>query len=531
MTAPLATPGTDRPESVPELLVEQFLTRSQQAPGRVVIRQRTADLWHELTAGEVAQAISRVSHALGGAGVAAHDYVLLVGAASAEWLVAELACQAIGASSVVVADDAASGTLPAEVTGKVRAIALVDSDRRLRARRRDAVTSVPGLSGLPIVTVADSMEGEETLPGPQAPLGADVACTVICSTQTGTPVYTAITYADIDAAWRGLLAELGCSPRDRLTPPTPAHYWVGRVLMLQLFAAAGVTFYFTPEGIADSQALREIRPTIWWATPQAWLGLVAPVRVQMLGSGRISRFAYGQSQPGRAKEARPALSAIRRWLVMKPLLAQLGLASVRIGLVVGGSAPGLVAQTLHHWGLDFTELEFRTGAVGPAGSAPATETGSNQPGETAETGGLDWETGIETRVRQSDYVAEAVAVHGTGGEVRILLEPQLDCLISWASSNGVSFPSVAALLEQADVGRLLAREVARHVGGAAGTATVRRIDVIPDFAALQTHEECLYTESGTLRAGAVRRLVTAGETIPRMRTIPADVVVRAETGV
>jgi hypothetical protein len=528
MTAPPVTSGTDGSKSVPELLVEQFLTRSQQAPGRIVIRQRTADLWHEFSAGDVTQAITRVSHAFGGAGVVAHDYVLLVGAASAEWLVAELACQVIGAVSVVVADDAASAMLPAEVTGKVRAIALVDSDRRLRIRRRDAVTSIPGLGQLPILAVADTMKSQvETLPAPPAPPGADVAGTVICTTQTGTPVYTAVTYAAVDAAWRGLLAELGCSPRDRVTPPTPAHYWVGRVLMLQLFAAAGVTFYFTPEGIADAQALREIGPTIWWATPRAWLGLVAQVRAQVVGSGRISRFAHGPSHPGRGKQTRSACSAIRRWLVMKPLLAQLGLGSVRSCLVVGGLAPGLVAQTLHQWGLDLTELEFRPGAVGPASAPLVVGAGRNPPGATAETGGPDRENDIETGLRQSDYVAEAVAVHGVGGEVRILLEPQLDCLVSWAGQNGISFPSVAELLEQAEVGRLLAREVARH----AGTVTVGRIDVIPDFAALETRGECLYTESGTLRSGAVRQLVTDGAAIPRMRTIPAEAVLEPETGV
>ena len=113
MTAPPATSGTSGQASLPELLVEQFLSKAQRAPGAVVIRQRTADLWHELTAGDVALAIRRVSRALLGAGVAAQDYVLVVGAASAEWLVAELACQSIGAASVVVADDAASATLPA----------------------------------------------------------------------------------------------------------------------------------------------------------------------------------------------------------------------------------------------------------------------------------------------------------------------------------------------------------------------------------------------------------------------------------
>jgi long-subunit acyl-CoA synthetase (AMP-forming) len=530
MTAPPATSGTSGQASLPELLVEQFLSKAQRAPGAVVIRQRTADLWHELTAGDVALAIRRVSRALLGAGVAAQDYVLVVGAASAEWLVAELACQSIGAASVVVADDAASATLPAEVADRVRAIALVDPDRRLHVRRRDAMAAIPGLGELPVLTVADIMRCDDEVPASRpAALGADGTCTVIRSTQTGVPVYTAVTYSAIDAAWRGLFADLGFSPRDRVTPATTTDFWVGRLFMLQLFAAAGVTFFFTPEGIADAQALREIRPTVWWATPRAWLRLTARVRAQVLGSGRVSRLAYGQFQPGQARGARSALSAIRSWLVMKPLLYQLGLNSVRICLVVGDKAPGPVERTLHQWGLRFTEVECPAGAAGPAGYRPAADAARTQQADTGSDAG--WESDIESRIRQSDYVADAVAVAAAGGTMHVLLEPQLESLISWASENGISFPSVAALLEEADVGRLLAREVARHIAGAAVATPIGRIDVVPDFGAIEVDGECLYTESGTLRAGAVRRRVTGGDIIPSMRPILAEELARAENGV
>jgi len=531
MTAPPAASGTDGQASAPRPLVEQFLTRAEHEPRRVVIRRRTADLWFQMTAAEVATAIGRTSQALRKAGVAEYDYVALVGAASTEWLIAELACQYVGVATVVFVGDERSAVPPPDVASKIRAVILVDSDREVRRKRQDRLASIDGLAAREVLHAADVIaDNAEISSEDRTPSAAESAATIIRTYDGGHAVYSAVTYAALGALWRETFTKMAVSPADRITPATRADFWIGRVLMLELFGTVGPTFYFVSEATADAQALREIRPTIWWSTARSWLKLTARVRAQMLASGRVARMAYGRDLGDHSRNGRAILASIRNWLIVKPLLNQLGLRSVRVCLVLGDRAPKLAEHTLNKWGLEFIEFAYESDVAGPSASRAGAETAAKVAVGTVADPSWATELSLETCLRQSEYISDAVATIGDNSEVEFMLEPQTDSLATWARTTGVRYSSLSSLLEHPAVGELFAGEAARLSAEHLADGYISRIDLVEDFSELETDGNYLYTESGKLSTEVVRRLIRANQITPRRRPIPAAMVAKTQAG-
>jgi long-subunit acyl-CoA synthetase (AMP-forming) len=515
--APVVTGREKRTSSSPKPLVEQFLDRAAQDPRRVVIRNRMSDLWYDVTAADVAAAIERMVRALLASGVAERNYVALLGAASTEWLVAELACQRIGALTLVVGDDPDDEQVPGEVASRVRAVAVLDADSRARARRLRRIDEVSWLRSLPRLQVAHivdihrvdvegaDVEEPEPLAIETEPTGTRGWLVVRTNPEQGRPVYVEVGHGKHGAFWSELAEQLEISHDDRITPATPIEFWPGRLLMLGMFGSAGATFYFTSEGLADGTTRREVRPTIWWGTPRSWLTFTARVRAQVLASGRLSRLAYGRSTGTR--QSRPfVLRSARRLVVMKPLLAQLGLQSTRAGLVLGGRPSGSVIRELEHWGLRMLEVECN---IDPSGASTLkVHAPANAPEGGAEVIELqDVPSRVEARVRDSEYVSDVVAVQNSSGVVDLWIEPQLDSLSSWARLKGISFSSVTGLLDDEAVHVLLAGEASRLLATSDRTVDIQSIHIMADFSGLESGGCHLYDDADNLRTQVVRALI------------------------
>jgi hypothetical protein len=180
--------------------------------------------------------------------------------------------------------------------------------------------------------------------------------------------------------------------------------------------------------------------------------------------------------------------------------------------------------------LEFIEFAYESDVAGPSASRAGAETAAKVAVGTVADPSWATELSLETCLRQSEYISDAVATIGDNSEVEFMLEPQTDSLATWARTTGVRYSSLSSLLEHPAVGELFAGEAARLSAEHLADGYISRIDLVEDFSELETDGNYLYTESGKLSTEVVRRLIRANQITPRRRPIPAAMVAKTQAG-
>jgi long-chain acyl-CoA synthetase len=425
-----------REKTAPLLLAE----RARQAPGAVAFRAKKLGIYRERTWRQYAALVGRTAGGLAKLGLVRGERVAIIGDACEEWMLADLAAQAIGAvtygiyptasvaeteyqlrdggASIVVAEDQeyVDKVLPViDRLPRVRHIVVIDT-RALFAYQHEKLVTFDGLlesGGAEEEAAIVRLESLATELSPEGP-----AFIVYTSGTTGHPKgalcahgrHLAGTYNMVEHYPR--LAE-----PQRAVVFLPLCHVFGRDLAITLPLMSGLVPHFGEDVEDLATTLFEVAPTVLFTVPRYLQKFASRVLVAIMDSSWLKRRAYETAMAVGRRHARArwdggmgawqgAAYALCRAAVFRPLLSELGLDELRLVICAGAPLPPETAALWQIWGVNLCEAYGQTeeaGAIisGQRGPFPRPgDVGTLAPGwdlRIAETG--------EIQIR-GDYVFE-----------------------------------------------------------------------------------------------------------------------------
>jgi long-chain acyl-CoA synthetase len=484
--------------SLPRVLRE----RARAAPGGIALRRKALGIWEQTTWAELDERVARVALGLAGAGVSAGDTVALVGDNSPDWIVADLALQAVGARCAAAWPTLGPAELNADLRRAGATLAICgdeeayDKVEGLRTILIDA-TGVDGettLAALAEAGAGEPLERYEALLSDRA--GDDEVCLAFGA--DGERPLVAFSAGALAAAASAAAAATELTAKDRAFCLLELAALPARVLDVYAPLLTGATIH-VPESAASVPAdLVEVAPTVLSASPRALELLRAATQVRGARSRRFKRrlmgWAAGHSNP------------LSRYAVIKPAARLFGLGAVRRITCIGGPLTDVMRGHYATWGARVAVLEggaaegqiaLIDGRPLPGVSAGVTDgrlvASAPWSGRVVDGGGevLARERDgaievlgsagdvvgesvlpeLEARLRDSPYFTEAALVAGRGGLVaHVGLDA--DAASVWAARHGVHAPTAKALAAEPAVQELAREEVERLVPGVVASVVV-----------------------------------------------------------
>ncbi len=365
--------------SLPALL----LAHARERPDAPAMREKRRGRWHEITWGGYAERVARVAHGLRELGVEPGDRVAIHGENRAEWVIADLAVQGIGAISV--------GVYPTSPAAEVEyllahseAVVLVAEDEeqldkalavreRLPALRKIVLIDPRNVRALddPMVMTWDAFEAAGELDDYARAVDAldarETAVIVYTSGTTGPPKGAMLTHANLAWAADAFRGALGTGPDDEVLSYLPLCHVAERLGSLINGLGSGYVVNFGEGGESFAQDLRDVQPTLFAAVPRVWEKMLATVEIKMADASWLKRATYRTAmRTGRALAAKRmrgplgpadrgrATVAIAR--ALRALRDKLGLG--RVQRAVCGAAP-IAPQVLEYfWALGVPVYEI-----------------------------------------------------------------------------------------------------------------------------------------------------------------------------
>ncbi|WP_205696976.1 long-chain fatty acid--CoA ligase [Conexibacter sp. SYSU D00693] len=350
-------------------LVHDLLRHAAERPDAVALRDKHRGIWRETTWAGYADRVARAAAGLQALGVGPGDRVAVHAENRPEWLVADLAIQALGAATVGVYPTSS----PAEVehvVGHAAATVLVAEDEeqldkalavrdRLPELRHIAVVDLRGVGDdagvTPWATVEEHAPAD--LAGLAQALDPEATATLVyTSGTTGPPKGAMLSHRNLQAAARACREVWEVGPDDEVLSYLPLCHVAERLFSVVNAVGTGYVVHFGEGGSAPVDDLREVQPTVFLGVPRVWEKLLAGVEIRMADAGAVKRAAYrlglrlGErtaparmaEQAGAGDRLRFALSSL---VVGRALRHKLGMGRVRIAL--SGAAP--IAPQVLQW--------------------------------------------------------------------------------------------------------------------------------------------------------------------------------------
>jgi long-chain acyl-CoA synthetase len=379
-----------RRSTLPGLLVERARTR----PGGIAFRAKELGIYRETTWDGLAARVAAVAHGLAAEfGVGRGAAVAILGNPCPEWMIADLAAQALGAVTYGIYPTSA----PAEVRyllehGGAR-VAVVEDQEHL-----DKVLAVleqcPGVRGVVVIDTralfmyrragvhrfADvearggATAGVEALAGLAAAVRPDDPATIVyTSGTTGHPKGALYRHGQHLAACANILAHYPVLTQGehRVVAMLPLCHTMGRDTAITMPLLADIVPHYPESVDTFAETLYEIAPTFVFTVPRYLQKFAAHLLVGIDASSPLKRAAYraalalgrraatARRQGGAAPAARGA-AVLARALVFRWLLEKIGFARVRLLLSSGAPLPPAVATLWQAWGVNLCEAYGQT---------------------------------------------------------------------------------------------------------------------------------------------------------------------------
>jgi long-chain acyl-CoA synthetase len=383
-----------RRKTVPGLLAE----RARRTPDTVAYRAKKLGIYRERSWREYAAQVVRVADGLAKLGLARGERVAIIGDACEEWVLADLAAQALGAvtygiyptasaaeteyqlrdgsASIVVAENQeyVDKVLPIlDRLPLVRHLVVIDT-RALFAYRHDRLTSFAALLESGIGNDEAAIARLEAL---AAQLSADGPAFIIyTSGTTGHPKgalcghgrHLAGTYNIVEHY--PVLAE-----PQRTVVYLPLSHGLGRDIAITLPLMSGLVPHFGEEVEELGTTLFEVAPTVLFTVPRYLQKFASRILVAMLDSSRLKRRTYDMAMAigrryararwdGRRPALDRALYTLARALVFRPILNKLGLDRLRLVICAGAPLPVETDALWQIWGVNLCEAYGQTEEAG-----------------------------------------------------------------------------------------------------------------------------------------------------------------------
>ena len=398
----------------PEGTVVAALERAAAEFGaRPAVARRSAEGWVTTSWRDYRDEIFRAAAGFVRLGVVPGTGLAILSANRQEWAVADLAAITAGAiptgifltntpeqcayvldhteATVAVADNAdAVAKLLAARGGAPRLATIVVFDLDESAER-DAAADQPALVSWRRLLELGAAAGEaEVRARVAAQREDDVATLIYTSGTTGAPKGVELTHRNLVwTAWCGAKQTIETHPDDRQLSYLPLAHIAEQMLTLHLPLQHGGCTYYVAALDRVPEALREVRPTIFFAVPRVWEKLQSavekaiseapPLRRRLLAWARAKALAAGYA--AQRGEAVGLAAALADHVVLGKVRAKLGLHRVRHA--ASAAAPislgtlefflSLGVPIFEIYGLSETSGpgtistpgRFRTGSVGP----------------------------------------------------------------------------------------------------------------------------------------------------------------------
>jgi long-chain acyl-CoA synthetase len=383
-----------RARNAPGLLAE----RARDDPQAVAFRSKHLGLYRERTWRDYASLVERCARGLAALGLKAGDRVAIMGDACEEWMVCDLAAQALGAVTYGIYPTAS----PAEVEYQMRdggASIFVAEDQEYVDRLLPLLDRLPAMRRIVVIDDAamfayddprlrsydELLEGAAPASDPAAALAALAACVppeapafiVYTSGTTGNPKGALVAHGKHLAAAYNMVTQyptLADEPH-RTVIYLPLCHVLGRDVAITLPLVSRLVPHFG-EDLADlPQTFFEIAPTVLFAVPRYLQKFASQVLVGISATSALKRAAYelaariGRAHvrrrwSGTAGGASATAYALARAAVFRPILNKLGLDRLELVLAGGAAVPPETTALWHVWGVNVCEIYGQTETAG-----------------------------------------------------------------------------------------------------------------------------------------------------------------------
>jgi len=391
----MLTPGCAalRSKSAPALLAE----RARATPDAVAFRSKHLGIYRSRTWRDYAGLVERCARAFAALGVAPGDRVAIMGDACEEWMIGDLAAQALGAITYGIYPTASSAELEFQMADGGASVFLAEDqeyvDRllplldRLPAVRWIVVFDDAAMFGYDDARIRAYAELLEAAPPANDPANALAALAgkvspaapafiVYTSGTTGHPKGALVAHGKHLAAAYNMVAHyptLADRPH-RTVVYLPLCHVLGRNVAITLPLTSQLVPHFGEDLDDLPRTLFEVAPTVLFAVPRYLQKFASQVLVGISATSRLKRAAYeaavriGRAQArtrwaGSAGGASPAY-ALARATVFRPILNKLGLDALELVLCGGAALPPETMALWHIWGVNVCEIYGQTETAG-----------------------------------------------------------------------------------------------------------------------------------------------------------------------
>lgn len=377
----------------PRTLPQLWRSRCAERADAPAARHKQGGIWMTMTRRELMEQARAAAMQLRHSGVREGDVVALVSHNRPEWLVLELATQAIGAMVHCLYPHAPGADIDAALRATGARVAFVDTVEQLEKVRASSAADfqlvrviafetagLHGAAGEHIVRWRDWLArgAQQAAERPDAFDGfidegdADTPALIASTSGTaGVPRLVSVSQRELLARIRAGARWMPVATGDFLLSFAPLSQIAERVTVLTALLVGGVVHF--PEGPATVfNDLAEVAPHLVCAPPRFWKRLHDRVDLAMEDAPSLARRAFAQAASGRSGWwARTLARRVR---------TSLGLQRMRMGMVLGGEIGGAVADWYQGLGAPLYSAYCLTEAAGvartePMGGGPALATG------------------------------------------------------------------------------------------------------------------------------------------------------------
>ena len=377
--------------TAPGLLAE----RARSAPDAVAFRSKHLGLYRERSWRDYASLVGRCARGLQALGLAPGERVAIMGDAREEWVICDLAAQAIGAITYGIYPTASASEVEYQMLDGGATI-FVAEDQEYVDKLLPLLDRLPAVKA--VIVVDDSAmfdydhallvsyrevlgeEGDEValalLDGLVARLDpAAPAFIVYTSGTTGNPKGALVAHGTHVAAAHNMIEHYPTLGRDahRTVVYLPLCHILGRDLAITLPMLGRLVPHFGEDIEGLPTTFFEVAPTLLFTVPRYLQKFASQVLVGLNTSTNVKRAAYewamrvGRAQArARWERGAPESLAYRlcRALVFRPLLEKLGMDELELVVSGGAPLPAETAALWQVWGVNTVEVYGQTEEAG-----------------------------------------------------------------------------------------------------------------------------------------------------------------------
>lgn len=385
--------------TVADTLPKLLLANAARFPDKVALREKRFGIWQSVSWSVFAKRVKDFALGLAALGLEKSENIAIIGDNRPEWIIAELAAQSLGCSSIGVYQDSVVEEVRYIVTNAdVRFVIVEDQEqvdkiielwdalhgtvesviyydpRGLRNYEEEYLISFPHVEGLGRQFAKSEPHFFENTVA--AGDGSNIAIISTTSGTTSRPKLACITHANLTAMAEGLTAVDPFLPSHEFVSFLPLS-WIGeQMISVACGIYIGFALNFPEEPETTAHDIREIGPHIIFAPPRIWENMVSTVQVKIEDSGRLKRWIYeralnwGYENADRRFQRKP-ITGWRRWrewfakvLVFSNLLDQLGLRRVRWAYTAGAALGPDIFRFFHAIGVNLKQGYGQTETTG-----------------------------------------------------------------------------------------------------------------------------------------------------------------------